>query len=128
MEYPDDFYYTKDHEWIKVQGNIGIVGITEYAQKQLGDIVYIELPEIGEKFEAGDPIGSIESVKAVSEVFIPVSGEIIEVNEKVATEPDIVNSDAHGAGWLIKIKINDKSELDNLMDSDEYQEYIEEEE
>jgi len=128
MEYPDDFYYTKTHEWIKVQGNIGIVGITEYAQKQLGDIVYIELPEIGEKFEAGDPIGSIESVKAVSEVFIPVSGEIIEVNEKVATEPDIVNSDAHGAGWLIKIKINDKSELDNLMDSDEYQEYIEEEE
>jgi glycine cleavage system H protein len=128
MEYPDDFYYTKDHEWIKVQGNIGIVGITEYAQKKLGDIVYIELPEIGEKFEAGDPIGSIESVKAVSEVFIPVSGEIIEVNEKVATEPDIVNSDAHGAGWLIKIKINDKSELDNLMDSDEYQEYIEEEE
>lgn len=128
MEYPDDFYYTKDHEWIKIQGNTGIIGITEYAQKQLGDIVYIELPEIGDRFEAGDPIGSIESVKAVSEVFCPVSGEIKEVNEKVATEPDLVNSDAHGAGWLVKIKIEDKSELDDLMDSDEYQEYIEEKE
>lgn len=128
MEYPDDFYYTKDHEWIKIQGNTGIIGITEYAQKQLGDIVYIELPEIGDRFEAGDPIGSIESVKAVSEVFCPVSGEIKEVNEKVATEPDLVNSDAHGAGWLVKIKVEDKSELDDLMDSDEYQEYIEEKE
>lgn len=128
MEYPDDFYYTKDHEWIKVQGNTATIGITEYAQKQLGDIVYIELPEVGDRFEAGDPIGSIESVKAVSEVFCPVSGEMIEVNEKVATEPDLVNSDAHGAGWLVKIKIEDKSELDGLMDSDEYQEYIEEKE
>ena len=128
MEYPDDFYYTKDHEWLKVQGNTGTIGITEYAQKQLGDIVYIELPEVGDRFEAGDPIGSIESVKAVSEVFCPVSGEMIEVNEKVATEPDLVNSDAHGAGWLVKIKIEDKSELDGLMDSDEYQEYIEEKE
>ncbi len=128
MEYPDDYYYTKDHEWIKIQGNTGIIGITEYAQKQLGDIVYIELPEIGDNFEAGDPIGSIESVKAVSEVFIPISGEIIEVNEKVATEPELVNSDAHGAGWLVKIKISDKSELEDLMDSDEYLEYIGEEE
>ncbi|OGF67537.1 MAG: glycine cleavage system protein H [Candidatus Fischerbacteria bacterium RBG_13_37_8] len=126
MEYPDDFYYTKDHEWIKTQANIGTVGITEYAQKQLGDIVYIELPEPGETFEAGDPIGSIESVKAVSEVFCPVSGEITEVNEKVAAEPEIVNADAHGAGWLIKIKIKEKSELDELMDSDEYMELIEE--
>jgi glycine cleavage system H protein len=128
MEYPDDFYYTKDHEWIKVQGNTGVMGVTEYAQKQLGDIVYIELPEPGESFEVGDPIGSIESVKAVSEVFCPISGEIIEVNEKVAAEPELVNADAHGAGWLVKIKIKDKGELDDLMDSDEYEELVEESE
>lgn len=128
MDYPEDYYYTKDHEWIRVQGNYGIIGITDYAQRQLGDIVYVELPEEGQSFEAGEPIGSIESVKTVAEVYCPVSGEVVEVNEKVAAEPELVNTDAHKAGWLIKIRIKDKSELEDLLDADEYQELIEEEE
>ena len=126
--YPKDFRYTEDHEWIKVEGEIGTVGITDHAQKQLGDIVFVEVPEVDEDVSAGDEAGSIESVKAVADVFSPVSGTITEVNESLEDAPETVNQDPHGDGWLFKVKMSDSSELDETMDTAAYEKFLEEEE
>jgi glycine cleavage system H protein len=124
--YPEDYLYTKDHEWIIVQDNIGTIGITDYAQHELGDVVYVDLPEVGDKFDANDPFGSVESVKAVSEIFCPVSGEITEVNSKLEESPETINASPHQKAWLVKIRLSNPEELKELLGSEEYEEYIQE--
>jgi glycine cleavage system H protein len=121
--YPDNFRYTKEHEWVMVEGDKGTVGITFHAQKELGDIVYVDLPKIGAQAEKGVPLGSVESVKAVSEVFSPVSGEVVEINEMLATTPEKLNEDPHGAAWLVKIKLSKPDETKDLMAAAEYESY-----
>ena len=122
---PEDSRYAKSHEYVHVEGEIGTLGITDYAQKELGDVVFVELPQVGSQLEAGDELGSIESVKAVSELFSPVSGEVVEVNEKLADNPELVNTDPYGDGWMIRIRLSDPTELDDLMTAEEYEEYCE---
>ncbi len=122
--YPEDFRYTKEHEWIKVEGDTGVVGITDHAQKELGDIVYVDLPKVGAKVAAGKTMGSVESVKAVSDIYSPASGEVIEVNNELAEKPEILNEDPHGSAWLVKIRLSDRAELDGLLTAAAYQEYI----
>ena len=122
--YPEDFRYTKEHEWIKKEGSHATVGITIYAQKELGDIVYVDLPAAGKKFNTGDPFGTVESVKAVSEIYAPVAMEITEVNSAVADAPEIINQDAHAKGWLVKVKLSNPAEVDELLTAEEYQELI----
>jgi glycine cleavage system H protein len=122
---PEDNRYAKSHEYVHVDGNVGTIGITEYAQKELGDVVFIELPAVGAQLEATDELGSIESVKAVSELFAPVSGEVVEVNELLRDKPELVNTDPYGDGWMIRIKLSDPTEVDELMTAEEYEEYIE---
>jgi len=117
--------YTEEHEWIRVDGDIGTVGITEYAQEQLGDIVFVELPEIGRQVEEGGEVAVVESVKAASEVYAPVSGEVTEVNEALNDNPALVNSDPAGEGWFFKLRIDDPNELEELMDPDAYKAYVE---
>ncbi len=124
--YPEENLYTKDHEWLFVQDDSGTVGITDFAQKELGDVVFVELPEIGDKFEANEPFGSVESVKAVSEIFCPVAGEVIEVNSKLEETPELLNKSPHQDAWLIKIRINSPSELSELLSAAEYEEYLQE--
>lgn len=123
--YPDDFYYSQDHEWIKVEGEKALVGITEFAQKQLGDVVYVELPKIGTQLEFHQPLGVIESVKAVSDLYSPVSGEVLEANEELNNSPELVNEDPHGKGWIIRLKVKDESELQKLMSAVEYEKFLE---
>jgi glycine cleavage system H protein len=122
--YPADFRYTKEHEWIKVGGETGIVGITDYAQHELGDVVFVELPKVGAQLKAGQSLGTVESVKAVSEIYSPVSGEVTEVNSALADAPEKINQDPHGAAWLVKVRLGDKKEISSLMDARAYQEYI----
>jgi len=122
--YPENYRYTKDHEWLRVEGDSGTVGITLHAQKELGDIVYVDLPKAGTTVEKGASFGSVESVKAVSEVYCPVSGEVLAVNELLATEPEKVNQDAHGEGWLVKLKLRDAAEIIDLMTAAEYESYV----
>ena len=122
--YPADYRYTKEHEWIKVDGETGTVGITDYAQHELGDVVFVELPKVGAKLKAGQSLGTVESVKAVSEIYSPASGEVTEVNSALADTPEKINADPHGAAWLIKLKIADKKELTALMDATAYEAYI----
>ncbi len=122
--YPADFRYTKEHEWIKVEGETGIVGITDYAQHELGDVVFVELPKVGAQLKAGQSLGTVESVKAVSEIYSPVSGEVTEVNSALANAPEKINQDPHGAAWLVKVRLGDKKEISSLMDARAYQEYI----
>lgn len=117
---PADLRYTKEHEWIRVEGDLGTVGITEFAQGELGDIVYVELPEIGKTVGAGEILGTIESVKAVSEIYAPVAGTVVEVNESLGAAPETVNADPHGNGWLLKLKISAPAELDGLLDAAAY--------
>lgn len=127
---PEDLSYTKDHEWVRVKGNEAIVGITDHAQHQLGDVVYVELPKVGDKFEAAEPFGSVESVKAASEVYMPVSGEVIETNQSIVDSSDKVhpiNADPYGSGWMIKIRIENPAQVDALLTSVEYDDYIKEE-
>lgn len=119
--YPDNFKYTKDHEWISVSGDQGRVGITDYAQKQLGDVVYLELPEVGKKVAQGEVLGTIESVKAVSEIFAPVSGEVVDVNKALAEKPEAVNHDPHGS-WMVVLKLTQPGEVDNLLNATQYTE------
>jgi glycine cleavage system H protein len=126
--YPNDYRYTKDHEWIKVSGEIGTIGITDYAQHELGDVVFVELPAVGTHIAAGKILGTIESVKAVSEIYAPVSGEVIETNTALTKAPEIVNSDPHGAAWLVKIKLSKTAEVSSLMDAAAYQAFISEKE
>ncbi len=125
--YPDDRQYSKEHEWIKMEGDRGTVGITDYAQKQLGDVVYVELPDVGAKFAANEVFGTIESVKAVSELFSPVGGEVVEVNQSVVDSPEMVNKDPHGNSWLMVIKVDDATELGKLLTASQYQELTEKE-
>ena len=122
--YPADYRYTKEHEWIKVDGETGTIGITDYAQHELGDVVFVELPKVGAKLKAGQSLGTVESVKAVSEIYSPVSGEVTEVNAALANTPEKINADPHGAAWLIKLKLADKKELSGLMDATAYQAYV----
>ena len=127
MHYPDDRKYSKDHEWIMIDGTTVTVGVTEYAQEQLGDIVYVELPQIGEEFAQGDTFGVLESVKAVSDCFVPISGAIAETNDSLTDNPEVINEDAHGEGWIIKITISDTDELEDLLDHTAYEEFVKEE-
>ncbi len=124
---PEDSRYAKSHEYVHVEGGVGTIGITDYAQKELGDVVFVELPQVGAELEQGDELGSIESVKAVSELFSPVSGEVVEVNEALTEKPELVNTDPYGDGWMIRVKLATPDEVDELMDAEEYEEYIEKE-
>jgi glycine cleavage system H protein len=128
MAYPANLKYTKDHEWIRVEGDIGTVGITDYAQHELGDVVFVELPIVGAKLNAGQSFGTVESVKAVSEIFSPASGEVTEINSSLASAPEKINQEPHGAAWLIKLKLADKKQLQSLMDAPSYEAYIAEKE
>ena len=122
--YPKDYRYTKEHEWIKADGTTGTIGITDYAQHELGDVVFVELPKLGTTLKAGQSLGTIESVKAVSEIFMPVSGEVTETNAALADAPETINSDPHGAAWLIKVRLADPKQVASLMDAAAYEEYI----
>ena len=122
--YPTDYRYTKDHEWIKVEGSVGTIGITDYAQNELGDVVFAELPKVGAAMKAGESFGTIESVKAVSEIYTPVSGEIAEINSKLVEAPETINKDPHGSAWLVKIRLSDPKEVASLMDAAAYEIYI----
>ena len=113
--------YTKDHEWVRVEGDIAYVGITDFAQGELGDIVYVEIETLNEEIEMGDVFGTVEAVKTVSDLFMPISGEVIELNEKLESEPELVNSDPYGDGWMVKIKIDNISQIDELLDLDGYE-------
>ncbi|HEX9493804.1 MAG TPA: glycine cleavage system protein GcvH [Thermoanaerobaculia bacterium] len=124
---PEDNRYAKSHEYVHIEGQTGTIGITDYAQKELGDVVFVELPQVGTQLEQGDELGSIESVKAVSELFAPVSGEVVEVNEALSTKPELVNTDPYGDGWMVKVKVSTPEEADELMNAEEYEEYIEKE-
>jgi glycine cleavage system H protein len=124
MEAPPGLKYSKEHEWVVAEEAVATIGITDHAQGQLGEIVYIELPSIGEKVVKDDPFGVVESVKAVSDIYAPVSGTVLEVNEDLAESPEVVNEDPYGDGWLIKVKVSDPADLDNLMDSEEYEEMV----
>lgn len=121
MNYPSTFRYTKDHEWIDVHGEVGTIGLTDYAQRQLGDIVFLDLPSVGAKLEAGAPLGAVESVKAASDIYAPVSGEVVETNRELQNAPEKVNADPHGAGWLVKVRIRNPAELDGLIKATDYQ-------
>lgn len=123
----ENFRYAKSHEYADVEGDIATIGISDYAQSELGDVVFVELPQPGSHVEVGEQFGSIESVKAVSELFAPISGEVTEINEALSDNPALVNTDPHGDGWLIRVKMTDPSEAEELMPADEYQEYVEKE-
>lgn len=121
---PENLQYSKDHEWIRVEGDTGTIGITDHAQHSLGDVVYVELPRVGENFAAHEAFGSVESVKAVSELFTPVSGDVTEVNEALQDEPEKVNGDPYGEAWMIRIRIKDKGEIDSLLSAAEYEDFL----
>ena len=122
--YPENFRYTKEHEWVRVEGDTGVVGITDHAQEQLGDIVYVDLPKPGTRLEQGKTLGSVESVKAVSDIYSPVSGEVVAVNDALATSPEKLNADPHGEAWLVKIKLSAPGEIQQLLSADDYQNYV----
>ena len=125
--FPEDLRYTKDHEWIRVLGDKGIVGITDYAQNQLGDVVFVELPEAGRAVKAGQSFGTVESVKAVSELFAPVSGDVVEVNKALVSTPELVNSDPYGKGWMLVVKLQASAELAGLLDASAYATFVQNE-
>ncbi len=125
MNIPEDLKYTKDHEWIRIENNIGTVGITDFAQKELGDIVYVEIETEGETKEKGDVFGTIEAVKTVSDLFMPVSGKISEFNEELEDEPELINSDPYTDGWMIRIEFSDSAQTDDLLSAEEYRKLIE---
>lgn len=125
MEFPEGLKYSKEHEWVLVEDRVATIGITEYAEQELGDIVYVELPEVGEKVVKDDPFGAVESVKAVSDIYAPVSGTVLEVNDALPDSPETINDDAYGDGWMIKVEMSDMDDLKDLMSADEYAEYIE---
>jgi glycine cleavage system H protein len=125
MNIPDNLKYTKDHEWVKVNGDEAHIGITEFAQKELGDIVFIEVETEGETLDMGEAFGTIEAVKTVSDMFMPVAGEVLEFNAELESNPEIVNKEPYGEGWIVRIKISDPSQLEDLLDADSYKELIE---
>jgi glycine cleavage system H protein len=120
MNIPAELKYTKDHEWVKIEGDVATVGITEFAQSELGDIVYVEIETVGETIDQEEVFGSVEAVKTVSDLFMPLTGEILEFNENLESNPELVNSDPYGEGWMIKVKISDSSQVDSLLDADAY--------
>ena len=124
MAYPSGYRYSKDHEWIKVEGDSALIGITDYAQSSLGDVVFVELPKVGAKFAVGAAFGTVESVKAVSEVYSPVACEVLETNDTLAKSPEIINTDPHGAAWLIKVRLDNPQEAEALMNAAAYEAYI----
>ena len=121
--YPDDYLYSREHEWIRIEDDHAVLGITDFAQTELGDVVFVELPEPGDVFDADDEIGTIESVKAVAEIFTPVSGEVVEVNAELQDRPEIVNQDPHERGWLVRLKLANPDETSSLMNAKEYQQF-----
>ena len=123
---PEDFHYSKDHEWVKVKGDIATIGITDYAQNSLGDVVYVELPKAGEEFASNESFGSVESVKAVSELFTPVSGHVSEVNDTLQDQPEKVNADPYEEGWMIRVKMSSPGEVDSLLTAAEYEDFTKE--
>ncbi len=125
MDFPEELKYTEEHEWVLVEDNVATIGVTDFAQEQLGDIVFVELPEIGDTLEVGDSFGVVESVKAVSDVYAPVSGEVVEINEELPDEPEAVNNSPYDTGWMIKVKLADPAVLEGLMDVAAYQEFVE---
>jgi glycine cleavage system H protein len=125
---PEELHYAQSHEWVRIDGDVGTIGITDYAQKELGEIVYLELPEVGHVFNADEEFGTVESVKAVSELFTPLSGEIVEINKAAISEPGIVNDDPFGDGWLIKMKLSTDEEVGKLMSAEDYANYVQQEE
>jgi glycine cleavage system H protein len=127
MDFPKDLKYTEEHEWVKVEGNIATVGVTDYAQDSLGDVVYVELPQEGGSVTKNEPFGVVESVKAVSDLYAPVSGSVAEVNDAIIDNPEVINEDPYGDAWMIKVEISNLGELNELLTSDEYQKFIEEE-
>ncbi len=124
MNIPNDLKYTEEHEWVAVDGDIATIGITDYAQGELGDLVFVELPEVGADVEQSSAFGTVEAVKAVSDLFAPISGSVTEINETLADDPEVVNKDPYGDGWMIKVKISDNSQLDDLLDAEAYKELI----
>ena len=122
--YPENLRYTKEHEWVKVDGDVGVIGITDHAQKELGDIVYVDLPKVGAAVEAGKSLGSVESVKAVSDIYAPVSGEVVEVNGLLTSAPEKLNEDPHGEAWLVKLKLSTPGEINSLMSAADYLKYL----
>ena len=124
--YPSEYRYTREHEWLKVEDDVCTLGVTDFAQGELGEVVFVELPEVGHVFDTGDEIGTIESVKAVAEVYTPVAGEILEVNETLKDDPQSVNQDPHGDGWLVKIRFSSSSDFDDLMDAEAYEAFTKE--
>jgi glycine cleavage system H protein len=124
MAYPTNYRYTKEHEWIDAQGDTAKIGITDYAQHELGDVVFVELPAVGKKVEAGKTFGSVESVKAVSDIYAPVNGEVVEANGELQNKPETINNDPHGAGWLIKLKLASPADVNTLMDAAAYEAFI----
>lgn len=127
MNIPEDLKYSKEHEWVRVSGNIATIGVTDFAQSQLGEIVFVELPDEGEEFGEGDAVGVVESVKSVNDVYAPVSGRVVETNDPIVDSPEIVNEDSYGEGWFIKLEISDPRELKDLMTAKQYETYIKEE-
>ncbi len=125
MEFPEGLLYSKEHEWVLVEGSSATIGITEFAQEELGDVVYVELPEVGEKIVKDDPFGAVESVKAVSDIYAPVSGTVLEINDVLPDSPETINDDPYGDGWMIRVEMNDKDDLKDLMSAEEYAEYVE---
>jgi len=125
MEFPEEVKYTEEHEWVMVEGDVVTIGITDFAQDQLGDVVFVELPEVGEQLQSGKPFGVVESVKAVSDVYAPVTGEVVEVNDNLPEDPEMINNSPYDEGWMLKIKLSDPTQLDELMDVDAYQAFIE---
>lgn len=126
MAYPKNYRYTKEHEWVDAQGDTAKIGITDYAQGELGDVVFVELPAAGKKIEQGKSLGSVESVKAVSDIYAPVSGEVLEANGELTAKPETINSDPHGAGWLIKVKLANPADVNSLLDAAAYEAFISE--
>jgi glycine cleavage system H protein len=122
--YPTNFHYTKEHEWVRVEGDLGVIGITDHAQKELGDIVYVDLPKPGAHLEQGKTLGSVESVKAVSDIYAPVSGEVVEVNPLLSTAPEKLNEDPHGDAWLVKIRLSAPDQIKGLLSAEDYQNYV----
>ena len=126
MELPKELKYTREHEWLAIEDGVATIGITDHAQEQLGEVVFVELPAVGDKVERSDPFGVVESTKAVSDVYAPISGEVLEINDDLPDSPEIVNEDPYGDGWMVKISIADETDLDELMSDGEYREYVEE--
>ena len=122
--YPSEYLYSREHEWVRVQDDICVLGITEFAQQELGEVVFVELPEVGQVFDSGDEVGTIESVKAVAEVYTPLAGEVVEINDAVIDDPELINEDPHQEGWLLKVRFSSAADLKQLMNAEQYEEYV----